>query len=332
MKALKVFLVVNFFVFYAAASDDSFVDVEVLSQVPEKPNAELKHNVILDGYMATSASGLDAFTVFLEIFKPGGQPIGNCTGVIIAQDMILTSGHCLKEEGRQVSVKFGLGGERGFTHQVWADSYLSVYKAANKNQASGASLWENDFLSFNEQQEVDYRRKVSVIQSWIIEKNPLIKDRFADFAVVKIPQIPKGYNPISFFSGRVEFGQTVFVAGFGTNSRVKKDNVRAMRFSPQKLVGRYEATFINTVASTDTHKDSQTHVIGFQVYSPEKKSICFGDSGGPTVVVVNNEYQLLGLNTFVYNNCAGATWTVSIGHIYEQVLQMVWQLRRQTEV
>ena len=112
-----------------------------------------------------------------------------------------------------------------------------------------------------------------------------------DLALIKLSApIPEGYIITKFYDGASDVDRNeMIIAGYGLTSRLKADH--GILRATQKL-------FRDSVKVI-----SKTSVIYDQT---DKKGICEGDSGGPTLVHVNNEYQVFSINsTFIHPKNGG---------------------------
>lgn len=117
-------------------------------------------------------------------------------------------------------------------------------------------------------------------------KNDLDAEKLvADIALVVLEEdIPEGYEVFKIADPRkIERGnEDLFLYGFGvTKSNAKDSGIL------RKL--KLEASLYDIIFSEDRVKLRQI-----------EKGICKGDSGGPSFVKVENELQILGINSYVY--------------------------------
>lgn len=279
-------------------------------QFPENPFLALQHDVVLNGTKVSSQSALASFTVLLEITDLKTKATSFCTGIIIAQDMILTAGHCFKDYNKKVKVLFGSGGTTGFSHSVTSRQYLYVY---NKVSKATYNPWRKDYLSYDKISKKNFDSEVASRTSFK-NQNPGFNN-FNDYALVKIPKIPAGYAPIPYYKGSApKLRQSVYVLGYGTNSRYQDQQNDQLNFAKMQVIDQ---------------SVTQGRVIGWQIYdNKDNAAVCFGDSGGPLVVYTKAGYQLLGVNVFVYNACANSGWSVNPRFFQKQIEQMAKDLRR----
>ena len=295
------------------ASDKLSVVAEPLIQ--DDRQLEYLYPAVLDGSESTANDGLKKFTVFLEIMNSEGtKAISHCTGIILDEDIILSAGHCLKDDTLKVRVNYGLGGRYGFTHKVMALGYRSYYPV---RPTDGKSHFNSGYLAFDEQNRARYESEVVNRKAFFnfANQNIIAKEEFRDIAVIRVPKIPKGYQKVTRFSGDLSFRQKVIMAGYGTNSRQDDKNVRQLRWSEGELVGHY--TFNNE------------YTMGYQIYSPTRQQACFGDSGGPLFVQSQKGvFQLLAVNSFVFNNCANANWYMNPNYYFNLINDAIKVLRQ----
>lgn len=251
---------------------------------------------IILGNLVSSQSPLQKYTVAVSVFDEDGTPTGFCTGVIVSRNFILTAGHCLTQNNMKVKIGFGLGGPAKFTHIVDGNGFKSSFPITS---GSSGSAWVNGVLAYDEENRSDFLETVNERMTWFTFQDFGVSEAsFNDIALIKIASLPPGYEPVQIHKGKLKFKQDVFVAGYGTNSRQQKEINNSLRWSKLKIIGHYTRL--------------KNSIKGWQIYSPEGRGVCFGDSGGPMFVSVNGKYELLGTNLFVLNKCANSSFTTNI--------------------
>ncbi len=263
----------------------------------------LRHNIVLNGNLATQATGGRVFTVALESVNLDGSVSGTCTGVIIAKDIVLSAGHCFKRSTAAVRVKFGLGGKAGFTDTIVSKKFLWSQPDAYLEPGTGPGLWADGKLTQDEASQARFESSIgsrAALQNFA-GSTTVDYIKLLDLAVIRIDRLPAGYGPVKFYSGDVSYGMNVIGIGYGTNSRVSSELDNRLRWSNLSLIGHYTRDGEMTTA--------------WEVYSKQRQLTCFGDSGGPLFVKTAEGYQLLGTLLFVFNKCAESAWYLS-PHIY----------------
>lgn len=327
MRSFLLFILVSsYFNFAFADSIRGFSDT----------TAEIESNhlypTVLDGNLATSTDSFARYTVHIQTYSDNWSPMGKCTGIIIAEDIILTAGHCFKSNGQNVAIKFGLAGKNKFEWIVNSKMYsalndgqffsgtltsLDFPKANNIMKIESNSAIVNGRLNINYDTQKHFYEEVKNRQSLLnyVDNKTYnsIDTNLVDYGIVRISKLPPGYKPIPFYKGDYEQGQELYFVGYGRNHTEDKKNQVALRWSKAQLIGHY------------TKKNDITK--GFQVYSEEKKAICFGDSGGPLVAKVNGVDYLVGINNFVYNNCGSDSWHLNIHYYIDSINEMIRKLR-----
>jgi hypothetical protein len=257
--------------------------------------------IVMGGSLATANSRVARFTVMLQMFDRSNKPLGRCTGSIVGPDLVLSAGHCLGHGVAYVKVKFGLGGDADFQHEMQSRNFRWVNSRADDDDPSP---WVNGYLTYDRSYYRDIRdyfqRNPDIFENYHYVEG-IDPENFNDLALIKLPRpIPSGYRQIRFFMGSIN-SQNIYAAGYGVNSREKHEVIAALRFARQKVVGHY----------TEPGEDT----VGLVYFSENNQSTCFGDSGGPLLVEgANNEFFLLGVIVSGTNNCAGESFAVLPAH------------------
>ena len=121
-------------------------------------------------------------------------------------------------------------------------------------------------------------------------------DEKGDLAVIKFSGgLPKGFLPVKLASDDFELSndQDVLFAGYGVTNGTKDIGAGLLRMTKTKVIGQQSKTEVIT-NGRDT-------------------SVCFGDSGGPGFVFINNEFIQWGVASSVLNQaCNKASIHTSI--------------------
>mgnify|MGYP003393805020 FL=1 len=239
---------------------------------------EIKDNlhvpVVLSGVPVESGHVLQKYSVFLNRYSPSGEYKGSCTGVIVARDMVLTSAHCLGREVGKVIMHFGVGGAAGWTHKITSDRFK--HHATYQFRARTGSYWDaNGKLIYDPQYYQEFQQSASTRTEWALYPfTDEYKNMAYDIGVIAVPGgIPAGYIPVELYRGQFNFKESVWVAGYGLNSRKREENnVTQLRALAEQLIGYVR------------------------------------DSGGGTFYYdqIARKYFLLGINAMVYNNCSNS--------------------------
>lgn len=289
------------FIFYTLVfSGSSSVAQDVLEATGESPFTQLPLvDVILDGDIPDNDHIVVKSTVKVSMFE-GGALKGICSGVIVSKNYVLTSGHCLYKNGLQIKVSF-INSQNQESIELPALSYRG-YKAEPDNP-NADSPWKNNYLYYDKSESKGFHQSVKARRKFLAF--PEYRNKVIDIGLIKIDHLPENYYPIEIFAGRITFPKDVVAAGFGTNSRYRDQNdYNTLRFSRQQIIGYVP------------DRRAKNFPLGLQIYSKEKKSVCFGDSGGPVYIYDNkkNEWFLLGINSFVMNSCANSAFITSISN------------------
>jgi hypothetical protein len=314
-------------VFFALAACISVVPVLAKSETdvsPAQPGTISSFDIqnyyrpaILDGYFASPDGAFSRFTVFIEVFSEDGVPTGTCTGVIIAEDIILSAGHCAHPSKRfKVKVSFGVGGPKGFTDTVFAEDYVSFYGNPPQESSSGSG----SYLGFDRWAQTRFEIDVSQRTGFVNFFKEMPRSDFEDLMVIRVPKIPKGYKRVEFYSGPLPFRMPVTMAGFGLSTRVFAQHETRLRWSDGELVGHYT--------------ENQAVTMGYQVYSPTRQQSCFGDSGGPLVTLGRDgkTYFLMGITLSQINGCANSNFFLNPLYYAKSISLLVVQLRKRKKI
>lgn len=137
---------------------------------------------------------------------------------------------------------------------------------------------------------------------------------FRDFAIIRVKKMPKYYEPIKFYQGKLYVKHKVQYVGYGRNSIFDDQNdYNTLRWSDAEVVGFYTKP--------------NEFIMGLQTYSPAKQQSCFGDSGGPLITKVDGIPKLLGIASFTSNDCGNETWYLMPQYYINQLQEDIKNIR-----
>lgn len=259
-------------------------------QIPEKTSPFLHqrlHQIVIDGEPVNEASP-GAHSI-VQVIVRGAQNSSSCTGVVVSPRYIMTSGHCFNGEDPQVQIRF--------THlqeEIILDALDYRFTNHAPSPRSG-DLFVNGFLVYDRQKAFNFYETMGRQRTW--SNFPEYSEVMIDLALVKINQLPSGAKPLRFYQGELSFRQDVVVIGYGINSRIEEEVDRKAYFAHQKLIGYVQ--------------NNPGNILGWQTYSTHFQTMCFGDSGGPLLIMNSEteEWEILGIQTAVINNCANSAFS-----------------------
>ena len=121
-------------------------------------------------------------------------------------------------------------------------------------------------------------------------------NRKGDLAIIKFSGgLPKGFLPVKLADDNFELNndQDVLFAGYGVTNGKKETGAGTLRMTKTKVIGQKSKTEVMT--------------------DGRETSVCFGDSGGPGFVFINNEFIQWGVASSVLNqSCNEASIHTSI--------------------
>ena len=314
MKIDGVCLILSLFIFNLAMAE---IPMSLSHNIEIDQNYFM--NVVLNGEFVTEKSHSLLYTVELNIYNHQWQDKKICTGVLIANDIVLTAGHCLTANDHKILIKFGLGGKSGYTNIIESQIYKSVFSSATilSKTSTNSDNWINGKLNINLDLQKEFYKKQQNRRDFVNFNNNesgLSTNDFQDFAVVRIPRLPRGYKPIQLFHGLLYNRKQVIQIGYGLNSLNKSENATALRTATAFLSGHF--TLVGPPA------------MGLQTFSPTKQQACDGDSGGPLVSVeADGTEVLIGTLIGATNNCGNANWYTNIGYFINEINQLIAEVR-----
>lgn len=259
-------------------------------------------DVVLNGKQVEAENPFTTFTVRVLTNDRKGNHVAACTGIIVSKDLILTAGHCLKKKNMTAQILFGTGEDSNFTHLLTSTEYRSwfVHRREPRTPLKREKKREpkDPWLSYDRAQRTVFVQNARARRTWVslTEQESPGEIDFLDFALIKVDSIPDGYQPVEFIKENPQFGEPVYIVGYGTNDRRQSKNTYSLRWSQQSLIGHY------TLPGQATR--------GWQIFA-QGSAMCLGDSGGPVLVKRGDQYKLLGMSVLVFNSCANSAWAMS---------------------
>lgn len=206
-------------------------------------------------------------TTILDNPKPTKQII--CTGTLIDAHTVLTAAHC-----------FNTGSIPSLTYVI-ASTDLFCSSGYTKN------------LSFESS-------SVVIHPNYVRNSEPSKDQPYYDLAVVKFKGLlPSKFKPVNFATMSMEniaaSSLGLIMAGYG------KTTTKETSYPELRLVNKTASqVFLSKIdASTGKLINLITDMSLFGVKQTDAHGVCSGDSGGPLLVKYNNEYQILGVASYI---------------------------------
>lgn len=206
-------------------------------------------------------------TTILDNPKPTKQII--CTGTLISDHSVITAAHCFNTKSIP-SITY-----------IIASTDLYCSSGYNKNLSFEAS-------------------SVTIHPQYVKDSEPSKDEPYYDLAVVKFKGIlPPKFKPLSLSTLPINnlptSGLEILMAGYGktaTNDSSYPELRLATKTASQVFLAKTDnvsGKLINLVSDMSLFGVRQTDAHG----------VCSGDSGGPLLIKNNNEYQILGVASYI---------------------------------
>lgn len=206
-------------------------------------------------------------TIILDNPKPKKQII--CTGTLIDDHTVLTAAHC-----------FNTGSTPSLSYVI-ANTDLYCSSGYTKDLSFAAS-------------------SIIIHPQYVRNSEPSKDQPYYDLAVVKFKGIlPYKYKPVSFATMSMESiatsGLGLIMAGYG------KTKTKDTSYPELRLVNKSTSQVFLSKVDSSTGKliNLITEMSLFGVKQADAHGVCSGDSGGPLLVKYNNEYQILGVASYI---------------------------------
>lgn len=206
-------------------------------------------------------------TTILDNPQPTKQIV--CTGTLISDHTVLTAAHCFNTKSIP-SVTY-----------IIASTDLYCSSGYNKNLSFEAS-------------------SVTVHPQYIKDTEPKSDQPYYDLAVVKFKGIlPAKFKPVSFSSLSIDniaaSSLGIIMAGYGKVS-TSDSSYPELRFV-SKTASQVFLSKTDNVSGKLINLVSEMNIFG--VKQTDSHGVCSGDSGGPLLIKNNNEYQILGVASYI---------------------------------
>lgn len=223
---------------------------------------------IINGKTVRYGSWIEKSTVLIMAKNKNGK-VGLCTGVIVAEDLILTAAHCVQNTNKSYSYEEG------------KDAGFVVFSS---NPACEISSERNKIV--RPFKTVKVHPRYNPENRYLFNRN--------DLAIIQIHQdIPYGYKKVKIITKKVfsqinKSNSSLFVAGYGNTIGYDVEE----KIFPRLRVFQYTDSF------------SLSEFSDFE-FNQKKGGICAGDSGGPLFVRHNGEDFVIGINSAVSSQGEG---------------------------
>ena len=249
----------------------------------ESPSFETKTSGIIDG----TASKNDAHpSVGVMLVKEDfdGEIDGgmNCSGTLIAPDVVLTAAHCLIPEQAAERENPGLDLQQFFSFASNVENF----------QGPGLALPANSHTIIGSVGHPDFVSDDAPINEDQAPENGLGKYHDIGLLFLASPVTKVTPTPIAdaTIKAQIKTGAPVTIVGYGQRSRSEYSEDAGLKYEGE--------TYIHDI------NEHEMQVGGTQNNTAQGPSKCYGDSGGPTFLTVNNQTYVVGVTSRSYNGHA----------------------------
>lgn len=283
-------------------------------------------NIVIGGRLVDAQEKIRQSVVHLQM-RGNGKSLSQCSGVILKSNVILTAAHCLKRSDLdEVRIGFSYDNQRKQfveTRRARGWAIHPGYQPTPQNNQHDNFF--RRFFSWLRSNRVDYDEESYHIQSTTMAAQNEMIERDAnqlrfyrdDIALVFFEgRLPHSTRMVELAQDiELQFNQKIYSYGFGVNDR----NLRRSRNN----FGMREAAMDLKGLFMDDEQDLPLATFAFSD-NPNRSQPCFGDSGGGLFVPgYDGELKLLGVMSFVYNQCANGAVGITLHHHYDWIAENI---------